>query len=475
MADQIKNIENWLVNTPSGWKEFSGIKEMTAEILMTFIFSDGSEIAVTPGHLLKFPNGEFLEAVDILEGDELFGGKVVQTITYIESDSDVYDLLGVDGEEYYTSGVVSHNCAFIDRSEEVWAASQMTLSTGGDAIVLSTPNGVGNVYHKLYTSATEGKQVEGLERFNPICLPWHLHPERDQKWRDLQDELLGPRLASQECDGNFLTSGHTVIEGEVLSWYLENTKEPLQKRGMTLDYWLWNFPEYTRDYVVFADVGRGDGNDNSSFQVLDVETLEQVAEYDGQMGTREFGNFLVAVATEWNNALLCINNRNIGWDVVQQAIERMYPNLYYSYRNDPYLDPNIHIRKNLDLRDKSDKVPGFTETAPIRNVAVSKLVTYLSEKSVKINSKRLINQLFVFIWYNGKAQAANGYHDDLVIAYMYELFMHDIALKLRTIGIEMTKKALSGTFKSVYKPTTSVPAEWQQQIGNKSESLTWLL
>ena len=365
--------------------------------------------------------------------------------------------------------------AFVDRSEEVFAAAQMTLSTGGDAIILSTPNGVGNEFHRLFSRSEEGKTLEGLEQFNPIRLPWDLHPERDQKWRDLQDELLGPRLASQECDCNFLTSGHTVIEGEILNWYSERCKDPIQQRGLSLDYWLWTYPDYSREYVVFADVGRGDGNDNSSFQVVDVETLEQVAEYDGQIGTREFGNFLVAVASEWNTALLCINNRNIGWDVVQQALDRGYPNLYYSYRNDPYLDPNIHIRKNLDLRDKSDKIPGFTETNPIRSVAVSKLITYLSEKSVKINSKRLINQLYVFVWLNGKAQASPGYHDDIVISYMYQLYMHDIALKMRAVGIDMTKKALSRTFKTVYKPANRVPADWQQQVGNKSESLTWLL
>ena len=472
---KMKSIDSWEVNTPGGWKQFKGIKKLQSETLLTIEFDELPVLRVTPGHLLKYINGKFGEAGEALVGDELYGGSVIRAIRYDTGKFDVFDLIGVDGEEYYTNDIVSHNCAFVDRSEEVWAASQMTLSTGGDAIVLSTPNGLGNIFHKLFVSAEEGRHTDLPDRFNPIRLPWHLHPERDQKWRDLQTDLLGPRLAGQECDCDFLASGHTVVEGEVLSWYLERTKEPLEKRGMTLDYWIWAYPIYTKNYVIFADIGRGDGNDNSSFQVVDVETLEQVAEYDGQMGTREFGNFLVAVGTEWNNALLCINNRNVGWDVVQQAIERMYPNLYYSYRNDPYLDPNIHIRKNLDLRDKSDKVPGFTETAPIRNVAVSKLVTYLSEKSVKINSKRLINQLFVFIWYNGKAQAANGYHDDLVIAYMYELFMHDIALKLRTIGIEMTKKALSGTFKSVYKPTTSVPAEWQQQIGNKSESLTWLL
>lgn len=108
--------------------------------------------------------------------------------------------------------------AFVDRSDEVWAAAQMTLSTGGNAIVLSTPNGMGNQFHKLYISAVEGKRPEGLEAFNPINLPWHLHPERDQKWRDLQTELLGPRLASQECDcidGSCIVTVRNKITGKV--------------------------------------------------------------------------------------------------------------------------------------------------------------------------------------------------------------------------------------------------------------------
>ena len=365
--------------------------------------------------------------------------------------------------------------AFVQQSEEVWAASQMTLSTGGDAIILSTPNGVGNQYHKLYMQAVEGKKGDSRETFNPISLPWHLHPDRDENWRNLQNDLLGPRLAGQECDCDFLSSGHTVVEGEILQWYQDRTSEPIERRGIGLDYWLWAYPDYGRGYVVFADVARGDGADNSSFQVVDVETLEQVAEYDGKIGTREFGNFLVSVATEWNNALLCINNRNIGWDVVNQAIACGYTNLHYSYRNDPYLDPGIQLKRRYDLVDKSDKIPGFTETNPIRTVAVSKLITYMTEKSVKINSKRLINQLFVFVWLNGKAQAAPGYHDDLVIAYMYQLFMHDTALKLHSLGIDMTKRVLANTHKTVYKSSQKIPTEWQQQIGNKSESLIWLL
>lgn len=280
-------------------------------------------------------------------------------------------------------------------------------------------------------------------------------------------------VVTHNCD--FLTSGHTVIDGEIIKWYLDRCSDPIEKRGLGMDYWLWKQPQYDRDYVVFADVARGDGNDNSSFQVVDVETLEQVAEFDGQMGTREFGNFLVAVATEWNTALLCVLNRNYGWEVVNQVIERGYPNLYYSYRHDPYLDPNIHLRKNVDLRDKSDKIPGFTETEPIRTTTVSKMETYLNEKSVKINSKRLVNQLLVFVWLNRKAQAAPGYKDDLVIAYMYQFYMHDIALKMRLMGIELTKRALTNTHKSVYRPKTIGIDPYKQRVGNTTESLTWLL
>jgi len=40
--------------------------------------------------------------------------------------------------------LIVDEAAFIRNIEEIWIASQATLSTGGGAIVLSTPNGVGN-------------------------------------------------------------------------------------------------------------------------------------------------------------------------------------------------------------------------------------------------------------------------------------------------------------------------------------------
>ena len=68
----------------------------------------------------------------------------------------------------------------------------------------------------------------------PIKLPWWVHPERDQSWRDSQDDLLGdPRLAAQECDCDFSTSGDIVFYSEWVDFIKETTiKDPMERRGV---------------------------------------------------------------------------------------------------------------------------------------------------------------------------------------------------------------------------------------------------
>ena len=57
-------------------------------------------------------------------------------------------------------------------------------------------------------------------------------PERDQEWRDRQDVLLGdPRLAAQECDCDFSTSGDVVFYNEFVEFYKQTyVSEPLEKK-----------------------------------------------------------------------------------------------------------------------------------------------------------------------------------------------------------------------------------------------------
>lgn len=101
------------------------------------------------------------------------------------------------GRSESLSLLVFDEAAFIKDIDDIWVASQSTLATGGDAIILSTPNGVGNFFHKTWKNAGFEKGQNG---FNKIKLHWSVHPERDNEWRQLQEKLLGAKMAAQECD-----------------------------------------------------------------------------------------------------------------------------------------------------------------------------------------------------------------------------------------------------------------------------------
>ena len=380
---------------------------------------------------------------------------------------------GDAGRSEALSLLIFDEAAFIDRIDEIWTAAQQTLATGGDSIMLSTPNGTGNLFHKTWVDAEAGGQ------FHPIKLHWTLHPERDEKWRELQTELLGEKMAAQECDCDFITSGHTIVDGPILQWYEQTyIEEPKEKRGFDGNYWLWDYPNYSKNYTVIADVARGDGGDYSAFHVMETESMTQVAEYRGKIGTTEYGQMLVAVATEWNNALLVIENANIGWAVIQIAIDKNYENLYYSYKQDAYVDEDIHLRKGYDLKDKSKMVPGFSTTSRTRPLIISKIETYFREKSPIVKSKRLIDELYVFIWNGQRAEAQRGYNDDLVMSFGIGLWIRDTALRLHQQGIDLSRKALGhfGKSKGVYSSGTTKPKEWQWKSGGKdNEDLTWLI
>jgi hypothetical protein len=370
--------------------------------------------------------------------------------------------------------LIIDEAAFIRNIEEIWIASQATLSTGGGAIVLSTPNGVGNWFHQTWADAESN-----INGFHTIKLHWTVHPERDQQWRDEQTQLLGERGAAQECDCDFIASGHTVVDGPLLIEYESKCTDPIERRGFDGNYWVWEYPDYARDYLVVADVARGDGGDYSAFHVFDVESVKQVAEYKGKIPPNEFGNMLVTVATEWNNALLAIENANIGWAAIQPALDRGYQNLHYTYKDDGYTDADVQLKKGYDMKDKSQMVPGVSTTTRTRPLMISALEMYMRQKTPIIRSKRLIQELLVFVWLNGKAQSQQGYNDDLVMSFCIGLWLRDSTLKLRQQGIELNKRALSQFQKTdtvIYTGKSSnVNDSWKWHNGQNDENLTWLL
>jgi len=379
------------------------------------------------------------------------------------------------GRSEAVSLLIIDEAAFIENIGEIWASAQQTLATGGGCIALSTPYGTGNWFHQTWVRA-ENKEND----FLPIKLPWFVHPERDEAWRARQDELLGdPRMAAQECDCDFSTSGDVVFYPEYIEFY-EKTyiKEPLERRGTDRNLWVWEPCDYSRTYMVVADVARGDGKDHSAFHIIDVENNVQVAEYRGQLGTKEYGHLLVGIATEYNEALLVIENNSIGWSTIQTVIDRGYTNLYYSpksgeVRADSYFEQYM---------DTSKMTPGFTMSSRTRPMVISKFQESLSDKGVTFQSKRLLEEMRTFVWKNGKPEAQSGYNDDLVLSFSIGQYMRDTAFKYKQHGMDLTKNMLNNISSNkpkhigAYSPSTnSNPYKIDNPYSGGEEDISWLL
>jgi hypothetical protein len=398
---------------------------------------------------------------------------------------------GTSGRSSALSLLIIDEAAFIDGIEEIWLSAQYTLSTGGKAIILSTPNGVGNFFHKLWMESEQG-----LNDMNRIRLPWHLHPERDQKWRDEQTKLSGEKGAAQECDCEFSTSGNTVVDIPVLELYTKtHVCEPLEKRGIDKGYWIFKYPEPGKSYMVSADVARGDSSDFSAAQILEVETMEQVAEYKGKLPTKDYARALITMATEYNNALLVIENANVGWAVIQEVLDANYANLFYSSSDLQYVDVEHQMTNKINTQEKK-MTPGFTTSNKTRPLVISKLESYFRNKEVIIHSNRLIEELNVFIWksagVSAKAEAMDGYNDDLVLSMGIALWIRDVALRIRKDSDTIMKTILTRlgsssneSIKNNFKPLMTGKTDnvygiakdsWEMNIrGGEKIDLRWLI
>lgn len=377
------------------------------------------------------------------------------------------------GRSEALSLLILDEAAFIEDADTIWTAASSTLSTGGKAILLSTPNGQGNFFHKMWKKAEEGENS-----FNTILLDWRVHPERDQAWRDRQTEIMGEVQSAQEHDASFIFSGNTVINPSILEFYKKTyITEPISKEGFDHNLWIWEYPNPTKTYIACADVARGDGEDYSTIHIIEAESSTQVAEYKGKIPTKEFGNLMVSLATQYNDALLIPDNSSIGWNAVQQVIDRGYKNLFYMSADLMYVEVERQIVDRRIISEKNLK-PGFVISSRTRPLIIAKLEEYMRENSIIIHSLRTMNELDTFIWKNGRAEALDNCNDDLVMALAIGLWVRDTALRLRQQGIDLTKQALDhvSTATLPFAKYTGTPVNpFEISIGGQErEDIRWL-
>ncbi len=333
-------------------------------------------------------------------------------------------------------------------ANQIFLSAQPTIAAkGSKCIILSTPKGTTNQFARIYMDA-----VQNLNGFNPIQLQWYLRPDRDQQWFVRQRSKYSKKGFAQQYQCSLQASGDTVIQMQTIK-YIQNqqNKQPLAKQKNNM-LWIWKYPKEGHNYVLAADVARGDGGDYSAFHILDIDSLQQVVQFKGKVQTKQYANILYQYATMYFQCLLVVQNASIGWAVLQQLIDRHYKNLYYTQKDLQYV--NAKTAKFLqNITDQKKGIPGFTTSSKTRPLIIQKMIQYIQQKATIINSKRLATQLISFIWTkSGKPQAMSGYNDDLVMSYAIALYVRDTAIKYRQKGRQRTKTMLSLTSKTTINP-----------------------
>ena len=72
------------------------------------------------------------------------------------------------------------------------------------------------------------------------------------------------------------------------------------------------------------------------------------------------------------------------------------------------------------------------------------------EEEVEIVSERTLEELFTFVWNGQKAEAMQGYNDDLVMSLCIALWVRDTALRFRSENIETQKSLFDYIFSSIF-------------------------
>tara|TARA_Y100000287_G_C14173830_1_gene331270 strand:- start:598 stop:1026 length:429 start_codon:yes stop_codon:yes gene_type:complete len=139
------------------------------------------------------------------------------------------------------------------------------------------------------------------------------------------------------------------------------------------------------------------------------------------------------------------------------------------------------VESYMTKYERDKLVPGFTMSMRTRPLVVAKMIEYIRDRSVTIQSKRLLAEMRVFIWKNGKPQAQTNYNDDLIMSCATALFVRDTALKLRQQGLDLARAQLS-SFSNLNAKNNAVIKVGNQQNnpyiidnGREKEDISWLL
>lgn len=311
---------------------------------------------------------------------------------------------------------------------DIWKGMLPTVADGGKIIAISTANGVsneqtgeGNFFHHLWVNA----EYYGIKT---EFMPWSRNPGRDQAWYD--GLALKPRDKAEQYpadpDEAFILTGDVYFDVEALVWYKTNALseqkyrfsfKKLSRNTATKheaeEGWIrvYKEPVPSHSYAVGADVATGRGADYSCAYVIDLSTMELVAELHGKLDADIYSYQLHYLGRWYNSATVAVEmGGGYGEPVVINLRDGKDGRPAY---------PKLYRHRERDRGDVPEKAAyGFPMNQKTRPQVLSSLESAIREHSLPKMPQSLLRecQTFVYAKTNPSPRAQEGTNDDRVMS-----------------------------------------------------------
>ena len=305
-------------------------------------------------------------------------------------------------------------------AKEFWTSITPTLSTGGKAILTSTPNSDEDQFALIWKMANKledeyGNPTEmGQNGFRAFRAFWREHPDRDDAWAAQQRAILGEERFRREMDCEFIIDDETLIAPTKLIDL--TSQDPLYKTGQVR--W-FKRPQPGNIYAVSLDPSLGTGGDPAAIQVFEANTTEQVAEWrHNRTDIPSQVRILADVCKHINESVkdsksiyFTVENNTIGEAALISIAEYGEENIQGYFLSEPNGGGSRRYRK------------GFNTTNRPKLAACAKLKNLIETGRMKIYSASLVTELKNFIAHGAGYAAKAGETDDLVMATLLAVRM----------------------------------------------------
>jgi hypothetical protein len=341
------------------------------------------------------------------------------------------------GRSEAASDVICDEWAFHPYAEVNYGAYKPTIDAGGKLIGVSTANGVGNFFHKIYSGAKEPadswnpRNPIGKNGFVPLFLPWFFRPSRNDAWyeKQINEYEDTPHLLAQEYPASdidaFLSSGNSYFNKEKVHLWLRFARTPIENEHGGIVR-IWKYPVFGEKYIAGGDCAEGRGEDLSGLALYHYRTMEHVADIHGDLTPDQFAELVVKMCQDYNNAFLCIERNAVGIGVIIDILRNHgYTNLY-KYRP---IQNSLKLGRSAIIEFQRNEEYGWPTNQVTRPLMLRDLSTAISTGSISSPDKAFWDECLSFVNVRGKLQAQEGSKDDRVfkhaLAYQASLAFKD--------------------------------------------------